>query len=143
MYRKLAMDFFNNLQKVSCKEHQKHISSMLKGERFVLLYLLKNGPSFPGKIAEDMGSSTANIAKILRNLEERQFICHKEEKTDKRKKLVSLSEVGNNLIMGEMEQVIVLVTSLFEKMGEQDAKEFIRLMQRFLEVSMEIEDKDK
>lgn len=143
MYRRLAGEFMDKMQAVSCKEHQKHISSLLKGERFVMMYLLKNGPSFPGKIAEDMGSSTANIAKILRNLEEREFIIRKGDTQDKRKKKVHLSESGRLMIEDEAEQVLSNVTVLLEKMGEADAKELVRLIEKIVEVTREIEEKDE
>lgn len=143
MYRELAENFFNTIQSVACKEHQKHISAMLKGERFVMMYLLKNGASFPGRIAADMGSSTANIAKILRNLEERDLIKRQEDVQDKRKKKVYLSENGRKMILNEAGQVQNYVTKLFEKMGMEDSKELVRLLKRIAQITKEIEEKDE
>lgn len=143
MYRELAENFFNTIQSVACKEHQKHISAMLKGERFVMMYLLKNGASFPGRIAADMGSSTANIAKILRNLEERDLIKRQEDVHDKRKKKVYLSENGRKMILNEAGQVQNYVTKLFEKMGMEDSKELVRLLKRIAQITKEIEEKDE
>lgn len=143
MYQELAGEFLNSIQAISCKEHQKHISALLKGERFVMMYLLKNGPSFPGKIAEDMGSSTANIAKILRNLEERKFVQRRADVQDRRKKKVQLSESGRLVIEDEAEQVLSNLAVMFEKMGEKDAKELVYLMWRIVEVTREIEEKDE
>lgn len=143
MYSKLAVEFFNSIQKVSCKEYQKHLNAMMKGERFVLLYLYKNGSSSPSQISTDMGSSTANIAKILRSLEQRNFVCRTEDAKDKRKKQVTLTENGKQAICKEMEQVMKDVIRMFGNLGEEDSKEFVRIIKRIVEVTNEIEDKDK
>lgn len=103
----------------------------LKGENALLLHLIeKGGQSTPGVIAEALGVSAARIAAMLRALELKKLVVRVCDEKDKRRVTVKITESGKQLVESVSETVNNRAQSLLERLGEEDAKEFLRLLKK-------------
>jgi len=114
------------------------IDMLHKGEIFVLGYLVMNpGVSMPGELAQATRTSTARIAAILGNLEEKGQITREIDKADRRKIRVTVTESGRERARAVWQKAQEFFRDVFAQMGERDTAEFLRLFDRFLELSNE------
>lgn len=112
------------------------MEGMFKGEIFVLNFLVaRGGVAMPSELAQAMCSSTARIAVILGNLEQKEQITREMDKADRRKIKVTLTQAGKERVHRIRDRANEAGQWVFERMGEQDTGEFLRLMERFLELS--------
>ena len=103
----------------------------LKGENALLLNLIdRGGQSTPSALAEDLGVSAARIAAMLRSLEIKKLIERECDEKDKRRVTVKITEVGKQFVTNISEAVMDRAQSLLERLGEKDAKEFLRLLKK-------------
>ena len=120
--------------------HQQIIDESLRGEIFTLLFLRdRKNNVLPGEISEIMQISSARVASILNNLENKGFIERQIDKADRRRILVSLTSLGEESANAHYQEVINQICKMFEILGEKDAKEFIRIMNRILDIASTME----
>ena len=139
-YKNLAEQFFQTNYQMKKINHQQIIDESLKGEIFTLLYL-RNRDDFvlPGEISEIMQISSARVATILNNLENKGLIERQIDKMDRRRILVSLTSLGEENANTHYQEVINQISKMFEILGEEDAKEFIRIMNKILDIASTME----
>lgn len=107
-----------------------------KGELFILNYLCKRGETaMPSEISLGLGSSTSRIANALGVLEKKGRITREIDKRDRRKIIVSITQTGKEVVQNEREQLVNREAHIFEMMGDAEAKEFVRLHKRYLELA--------
>jgi DNA-binding MarR family transcriptional regulator len=135
-YKKLAERFFYKSYQLKKYELQQIIDENVQGESFALLYI-KNKKSFalPGEISGEMNISSARVAAILNNLENKGFIERQIDKTDRRKILVTLTKEGEEKAKNHNEEVIAQIAKMLELLGEQDAEEFVRITGRIVDLA--------
>lgn len=134
----LALEMIKSTGKLffGMKPGHNHIRSMIHGEMFILDYLeRKNQTVMPGELSSMMGGSTARTAIALRNLEQKGYINRDIDKADRRKILVSLTEDGRKLTLDERAEMVRRMNSVVEALGEADVREFIRIVDRIVEIS--------
>ena len=103
----------------------------LKGENALLLQLIASGgTSTPGALAEDLSVSPARIAAMLRSLEFKKLVERVCDEKDKRRVTVTITEVGKLFVDSITETVRKNAQSLLERLGEKDAKEFLRILKK-------------
>lgn len=103
----------------------------LKGENALLLQLISSaGQSTPGALAECLGVSAARIAAMLRSLELKKLIERVCDEKDKRRITVIITENGRQFVDSVSETIVKRAQTLLEKLGEEDAKEFLRLLKK-------------
>lgn len=103
----------------------------LKGENALLLQLIASGgKSTPGALAENLSVSPARIAAMLRSLELKKLVERVCDEKDKRRVTVTITAVGKLFVDSITETVRKNAQSLLEKLGEQDAKEFLRILKK-------------
>lgn len=118
---------------------EKTISEVLneftKGEVGVLAYLVfeKNNVT-PGELSEQINVTSARIASILNSLENKKYIQRNASDTDKRKILVTVTEEGKANVEEAKNKVINKISSVFEQLGEEDTKEYIRLVSKINDI---------
>ncbi|MCH5325483.1 MAG: transcriptional regulator [Eubacterium sp.] len=107
------------------------ISHLLKGEIAILHYLEKHGgQAHPKDLSEELVVSTARVAVLLNTLEKDGFITRIHDSRDNRLTNVSLSEKGRELINSRREELLMYMSELLSKLGEDDAKEYVRLQKK-------------
>ena len=104
----------------------KLIGKNARGECFVLRDL-----------SEQSHASTARIAVVLNTLEKKGLISRAIDPTDRRRILVSLTNVGQEYVAVVRTQLREDMKHLLEELGEQDAREYLRITKRILQISQE------
>lgn len=101
------------------------------GETGTLLYLtfVKTGIT-PSEIAEILNVSMPRVVSILNSLENKNLIIKTLDKEDKRKTIITITEVGKELVLNKKEEAITQITKIIEKLDEQDINEYIRLAKK-------------
>lgn len=107
------------------------LSRMVKGELFVLNYLLTHEKIIhPKELSEKMSVSTARIASLLNHMEEKNLVIRSSDPDDSRQVVVVLTEAGKKQIHQVRDVVISRVAAMLESLGPEDAKEYIRIQEK-------------
>ncbi|WP_374286312.1 MarR family winged helix-turn-helix transcriptional regulator [Lactococcus sp.] len=145
-YTQAAEYFFSCMKKKEGKSVLLKLSEQTQGEPLVLMYLFKNtGETIvPSNIAEFIGTSSARVASILNNLEDKGMISREISRDDRRKILVSLTDKGRRATSAHRTRSINRVSQVFQQMGEEKTTEFIDNWNLFLEIGKNlVDDSDK
>ena len=109
------------------------VSDACGGEFFALSLLLAGAPSCPSELSRSMGVSSARIAALLKHLEQKGFIQRRADEFDERRVNVSLTDMGRELINERRRDAIERVAAALRSLGEEDAREYVRLQQKMLD----------
>ena len=116
----------------------KLIGKNARGECFVLRCLARSKALLlPSDLSEQSHASTARIAVVLNTLEKKGLISRAIDPTDRRRILVSLTNVGQEYVAVVRTQLREDMKHLLEELGEQDAREYLRITKRILQISQE------
>ena len=116
----------------------KLIGKNARGECFVLRCLARSkAPLLPSDLSEQSHACTARIAVVLNTLEKKGLISRAIDPTDRRRILVSLTNVGQEYVAVVRTQLREDMKHLLEELGEQDAREYLRITKRILQISQE------
>ncbi len=119
------------------KLKEKSTMGALFGEKKVIGYLIEIQDGVcPRKLCDFMGVSTARIASILNKLEEKGLIIRTPNSFDKRKVIVNITKKGRAFGETGKKNVVKDLSSLLEKLGEDDAKEYVRIMKKIYNLSV-------
>lgn len=98
------------------------------GQFAVLEVLYHKGEMTVGQVQKKILSSTGTMPVIIKNLEKRQLISHKEDENDKRKCLLYITDKGRDLISEVFPKNKELIIDYFKTMKTSEKKEFLRLI---------------
>lgn len=132
-YTLLAADLFTSLVKVSNAPFQKEARDFSVGEMGVLacLNFRSNGVS-AGELSEYLDVSTGRVAAALNTLEKKNMIRRSRGNTDKRKVIVHITDIGRAAVLKKQQQGILCISKMLQNLGEDDAREFARIMQKII-----------
>lgn len=127
----LADELFYLMTQFSRDSFQEHSRNFATGEMAILYYLnkIQNGAS-AGDICSYMNVTTGRIASALNSLERKNYIQRKNHDVDKRKVIVYITDSGRKYIISHYENGLMLSQGMLDILGENDAKELIRLMRK-------------
>lgn len=132
-YNDLANEYLKVMFLMRGRNTQKQIDESLNGENFVLSYVFeRNGNVIPSDISNAMGSTSARIATILNNLEQKGFISRTIDTEDRRRIIVNLTDRGKEHVHEQNQKRIDFITNMLKYLGENDAKEYIRIMKKLV-----------
>ena len=137
-YTNLAREFMEIMNQMrKCNIH-KPISDSMHGEIFVRLYISKHEYNvIPSEISNEVGISTARVAATLNSLEKKGMITRKIDVNDRRRILVEMTPSGREQIENHFKMIMKITTNMLSYLGENDAKEYVRIMRRLAERSPE------
>ncbi|MGD6844420.1 MarR family winged helix-turn-helix transcriptional regulator [Bacillus infantis] len=139
-YKGLVDEFFQNISKSPKMPFQKKVNDLSHGERSILGYLtFIHNDVTSGELSEKLCLSTPRIAAALKNLAKKGYIERSRNDKDKRLVIVSITPIGRTFVMEEHEEAKRIVEQTFRKLGEHDAKEFVRIVKRIEEIHKEME----
>ncbi len=108
---------------------------LARGELLALYYLqCHDGGVYPRELSDEMSVSTARIAAMLRDMEEKGWIVRQEAPSDNRHVLVTLTEEGRSEMRRQREKTLDSVSAALKALGPEDAKELIRILNRLNEI---------
>lgn len=67
-------------------------------------------------------------------MEKKHFIERRSHEEDKRKITVYITSSGKEYILQNYEDGIVITQNILNNLGEEDAKEFIRIMKKLMDI---------
>ena len=106
-----------------------------RGKIGVLGYLaFEKDEATAGELSEKLNVTTARIASILNSLEAKDYIKRTEDNKDKRKTLVVVTKKGKALAKKAKKEVIDKITKVINEIGEEEAKEYIRITLKIREI---------
>ena len=115
-------------------------AKLTQGELLALYCLQGHGDgAYPRELSRELSVSTARIAAMLRDMEEKGWIVRREDAEDNRHTLVLLTGEGRKEILRRREQTLSEQTlselaGALEKLGREDAEELLRLLTRLNEI---------
>ena len=133
-YKELAEEYLMIRAQLLKVPASQQVTKLVKGELFVLNYLATHEKAvYPKDLSKEMVVSTARIAVILNQMEDKKWITRTVDTEDNRQILVALTEEGHQVIEQQREKIIHAVVQMFEKLGPEDATEFIRIQRKIVE----------
>lgn len=136
-YKELATEFLDMQARAPQIKIQKNMSEMARGEHSTLNYLYSCGNhAHPKDISNAMMVTTARVASILKSLEKQGMITREPDPQDSRQIIVRLTEKGFADIQEHRRQVIESTAKIFEYLGEEDAKSYVRIQKKLMEFDM-------
>ncbi|GBG96629.1 MarR family winged helix-turn-helix transcriptional regulator [Lactococcus termiticola] len=139
-YNQLAETFMHRVKGKGQTEVWSRFHAYTHGERQVLFYLYKSSgkPVMPSDIAKYTDTSTARVATILNNLEEKGLVTREISREDRRKILVGITGKGREIADAQRQKAISHVARILAEMGEEEATKFVQSFQNFLEIGIKI-----
>ena len=138
-YAALAVEFLSKTQLFVKDRLNKPIDEAVQGEGFVLYYIaFNNGCVFPGEIGHAMCVSTARVATALNSLEKKGLITRQIDASDRRKILVRITAEGKILAEKNYRNAVDVIVKRFTLLGEHDAKEYVRITGRLVEMLLDV-----
>ena len=138
-YTQKASDLLEVMQSFRKVKTQINFFEHLQGEMFVLYFIAFHDiKTLPGIISKEMNVSSARVAVALNSLENKGLITRQIAEDDRRKILVEITPAGRVFVQEHNHLMILQLSRLLEKLGENDANELYRLVTRLVEVIPEL-----
>lgn len=107
------------------------LSRMGQGELFVLNHLDTHTEVIhPKDLSEKMAVSSARIAALLGNMEQKGLISRLDDPSDSRQVIVRLTQDGHAAIARVREEVIAHLAVMLAGLGPEDAATYIRIQEK-------------
>ena len=137
-YTELAVELAGKMQLFHRLTSQKRILEILHGEAFLLHCIANHGEvMLPGEISHEMAVSSARVAAALNKLESKGLITRQIDINDRRRILVCLTQEGRERADKHRRILIEKTAKMLASLGEHDAKEYVRIMGRLSEISIQ------
>lgn len=92
---------------------------------------------YVSEIARELRVSTPAVSKMLKGLEEKEYIERKTDQKDRRNTIVLLTEEGEKVRKRVLNEMEAFLQQVIERMGEENTKELVRLLELYTEVIRE------
>lgn len=134
-YKSLADELFQLMSQFSKLPFQEQPRNFATGEMAILFYLnsIQDGAT-AGEICNYLKVTTGRIASALNSLEKKHFIQRMNHADDRRKITVYITPSGREYILQNYENGLVITQNALENLGEDDAKELIRIMKKLMDI---------
>lgn len=140
----LAKEFLEEFYRLGRLTQSKMISHSMKGEAFMLLYLLQKGEgATPGELGRALKSSTARVAAALNSLERKGQVTRTTDEKDRRKVLVELTEEGRKKAEECRRVPEQMVSRVMKQLGEEDARNMLHILKRINEIMPQMDCRDQ
>lgn len=107
------------------------LSEISKGEMAVLMYLMNEEDGVCANvISRFFNINTSRVAAILNSLSKKGMIERQVDVRDKRKIHIYLTEEGKVYTKQKIEILISYMSEVLRYLGEDDAKEYVRIMKK-------------
>ncbi len=133
-YRALAGQMLTAMFTLRGVQPHEDVTEAMRGEMVVLLFIAQHGkPARPSEISSAIKRTTARVAATLNSLERKGLVTREIDTSDRRQILVTLTQAGEAEVTRQREEVLRMVTKTLERLGENDARELVRIILRLAE----------
>lgn len=137
-YSALAQELLHALDAMGPRPPHEDISQTQRGEMAVLRLLAEeNRQLLAGEISRGLGMTTSRIAAVLNSLEKKGMITRLADPGDRRRVVVALTGRGEDFCRARRRDAERDFTHLLERLGEEDARQFVRLLGRVFAILAE------
>lgn len=137
-YLELAGAFMNIRREYGYVRFDKEVSKKVKNDILIMSYLKRHGGiAHPKDLSEEFMISTARMAVILNNLEEKGAVIRLPDQEDNRQTIVQLTDEGDRLYEKYNGEILGFTARLFQEIGEEDSRELIRITRKMMDVVAE------
>lgn len=117
------------------------MNESMHGEAYVLRYISNiDGDVVPGDISNAMGISSARMATVLNGLENKGLITRHFDSNDRRRTILKLTQAGVEQADSCTSRIVESTAKMLEYLGENDSKEYIRILHRISESHLKCPD---
>ena len=128
-YSELAEELFENMIAANKSSSFSKLLKTIHGEMLALhLIDIHDGDITPSEISKIANTSTARITAELNSLEKKGFIAREIDSNNRRRVLVRLTPDGEKVTREHHQHVLEETEELLSKLGERDAKVYIRII---------------
>ena len=137
-YTALAQELLHALDVAGPQPPHEDISQTQRGEMAVLRLLAReNRQLLAGEISRGLSMTTSRIAAVLNSLEKKGMITRCADPGDRRRVVVSLTACGAAFCQARRKDAERDFTHLLERLGEEDARQFVHLLGRVFAILAE------
>lgn len=137
-YRKLAEEFVAMHANTPRLRTTKEIEEFSRGEIQAMDYIsISEKDVHPGEISKALMVTSARTAAMLKALERRGLVVRVTDPYDRRQVIVKLTDKGKDVVAKRREEVIARTEKMFEYLGEEDAKAFVRIQKKLIDSGVE------
>ena len=130
-YPALAQQLLHMLDAAGPRPPHEDISQTQRGEMAVLRLLAEeNRQLLAGEISRGLGMTTSRISAVLNSLEKKDMITRCADPADRRRVVVALTARGEDFCRARRREAERDFTHLLERLGEDDARQFVHLLGR-------------
>lgn len=139
-YTELAEELLSIMMRSVKMPVHKKVGDIAKGEMFILNYLAENDGAVPSEISKLAHVSTARITATINALEEKGLISREFSENDRRMVLLHITEAGRISAKKKYQSALAYSRSLLQELGEEDAREYVRLIKKIVRISERIKE---
>lgn len=131
-YNNLSYEFINALSKIYHSDIFSKLDVYYQGEMRVLTFLAncKDTKTLPSDVSKALNMTSPRVSNILNNLEKKEFIKRDFSTIDRRKVYIYITDKGSQYVIDNVSKTNEVLSKVLEKIGEDDAKELIRIINR-------------
>lgn len=119
---------------------QKRIAELSHGRLEVLRFLAEQtGAVGAGEISRALKLSTARVTAILNSLERQGYISRLWSREDRRRVEITITDKGRQFVKRQQEAYIADCEDMLKRLGQEDARTYIRIMKRLSELLSDAE----
>ncbi len=135
----LAAQLLNELCDDARLRYRRDLEDFSHGEMSILTYLCyrENG-ACPGDLCEMLGMTTPRISAIIAGLQKKGLVSRVTDAGDRRKIHIYISDEGRTLVETKKESLRSDISRVLSLLGEDDAKEYVRIVSKINRVNSEI-----
>lgn len=134
-YSELAKQLIDMRASAPQIKMERTMSQIARGEILALNYLAANdNRAYPKDMSKALMLTTARVAAMLKSLEGQGMITRTPDPSDSRQVIVYLTEKGIAMVEERRTGMIHSVAKMLEALGEEDAKAYVRIQARLIEL---------
>ncbi len=149
MEKNITHEFIMVMNKLRKLTHKHHSKDMVHQGEFMMLGAIhgcmeenranqKNDPGVKvSELSDRIHSTKPATSKMLNALEEKGYIERISDKKDRRVVYIRLSAAGEKIIKESLHRMHIFAECTIKRMGEEDAKDFIHLLNKFYDAVYE------
>ena len=139
-YNELAEEFLRKMQdkKAGRGNFSERFTEGTRGESFILHRIIEKGELVPGDISGAIGVSSARVAAALNSLERKGFITREIDLNDRRRIIVKPTPAGAEFAEKAQMTHVGMFARMLSLLGEDDAREFVRIMIKLMDAMSEL-----
>ena len=133
-YTFLATELLKCLCASADAKHQRSTEDFTHGEMRILSLLSDKGDGIsPTDICELSSMTTPRISAAIASLTKKELVLRRTDERDKRRLRIYITDKGRALVDAKKKELTDSLADLLMHLGETDAKEYVRIMERIRE----------